>query len=114
MIKYLSDAYSVTPTPGSSWMNDSDEGRLESVKMALLESSPETTFKEKVDIVEAKKDGQVIVKFLEPLGPEVRGTILLDLEEYLKGKVERGLTVWLEPLGDRNSLRNLRGIEVKK
>jgi hypothetical protein len=31
----------------------------------------------------------------------------------LKAHIDDALTVWLEPLGDRNSLRNLRGIEVK-
>lgn len=114
MFKYLSNSFSITPTPGLSWVNDSDEGRLACIKQSLFKSSQEATFKDKVDIIDAKKDGQVIVKFLEPFGPEIRGTILLDLEEYLKGMVDPGLTVWLEPLGDRNSLRNLRGIEVKK
>jgi hypothetical protein len=35
------------------------------------------------------------------------------LEDYLKESIDAGLVVWLEPFGDRNSLRNLRGIEVK-
>ena len=110
---HRSDAFSVTPTPGPTWVNNSDGGRVEILKNALTQSSNETTFKGKVEVIEAKKDGQVIVRFLEALGPERRGTVLLDLEEYLKRTVDRGLTVWLEPLGDRNSLRNLRGIEVK-
>lgn len=114
MKNYLSDAFSITPTPGMFWVNDSDVGRLERVSVALSESSTGTTFKEKVEIVEAKRDGQVIVKFIETFGPELRGTILLDLEEYLKKRVDLGLTVWLEPMEDRNTLRNLRGIEVKK
>ena len=54
------------------------------------------------------------MKFTEPHGPEIRGTKLLDLEELLKENVDLGITIWLEPLGDKNSLRNLRGIEVKK
>ena len=36
-----------------------------------------------------------------------------DLEAFLKESIDPGLVVWLEPLGDRSSLRNLRGIEVK-
>ena len=119
MKNHLSDAFSITPTPGISWENDSEENRLDIVRKALS-ASPESVqliilqfLKEKIEILEAKKDGQVIVRFLEAFGPQLRGTILLDLEEYLKGTVDQGVTVWLEPLGDRNSLRNLRGIEVK-
>lgn len=63
--------------------------------------------------VEAKQDGQVIMRLKEPLVSSERGTLLLDLEVFLKEAVDPGLVVWLEPLGDRSSLRNLRGIEVK-
>ena len=38
----------------------------------------------------------------------------MDFEVHLLAYVDGALNVWLEPLGDRNSLRNLRGIEVKK
>ena len=58
-------------------------------------------------------DGQVIVRLQESLPASQRGGLLLDLEDFLKGAVDPGLAVWLEGLGDRNSLRNLRGIEVK-
>ena len=63
--------------------------------------------------VEAKPDGQVIIRLLEPVPADKRGTLLLDLEAFLKESIDPGLAVWLEPLGDHNSLRNLRGIEVK-
>lgn len=64
-------------------------------------------------IVDAKLDGQIIVKLLQPVAADKRGTLLLDLEEFLIKSIDRGLVVWLEPFGDRSSLRNLRGIEVK-
>lgn len=67
-----------------------------------------------IELLHLKNDGQVIVNFRTPVGPELRGGILLDLEELLKTEFDQGITVWLEPLGDKNSLRNLRGIEVKK
>lgn len=107
----LSYARTVTPTPGSVWLNLSDDGRLDMAKKTLAASSLET--KKILEVTAAKRDGQIIVSFLEPVGPDRRGTILLDLEEFLKDKIDPGLAVWLEPLGDRNSLRNLRGIEVK-
>ena len=27
--------------------------------------------------------------------------------------IDNGITVWLEPVGDKSKLRNLRGIEIK-
>ena len=69
---------------------------------------------EMIELLEIKNDGQVIVNFRSPVGADNRGGLLLDLEELLKREFDQGITVWLEPLGDKNSLRNLRGIEVKK
>jgi len=67
-----------------------------------------------IEICELKKDGQVIVNFRCPVSADKRGVLLLDLEEMLKNEFDQGVTVWLEPLGDKNSLRNLRGIKVRK
>lgn len=67
-----------------------------------------------INLVDVKDDGQVILSLKEALGPDRRGTLLLDFEDALKRQVDIGLNVWLEPLGDRSSLRKLRGIEVKK
>ena len=85
-------------------------------RLALLSNAvlKLASFATAIEIVDARPDGQVIVKFTEPVGPEIRGTFLLDLEETLKANVDPGITIWLETLGDKNSLRNLRGIEVKK
>jgi hypothetical protein len=55
----------------------------------------------------------VIIRFTEPVDVSKRGLLLLDLEEALKREIDQGITVWVEALGDKNSLRNLRGIEVK-
>ncbi|WP_156302385.1 hypothetical protein [Methylogaea oryzae] len=55
----------------------------------------------------------MIVGLLQPLSAGERGTLLLDLEAFLKETVEPSLAVWLEPLGDRSSLRNLRGMGGK-
>ena len=41
-----------------------------------------------------------------------RGTFLLNLEENLKCKIDNGINIWHEAIGDKSSLRNLRGIEV--
>jgi len=65
------------------------------------------------EVVSIKNDGQVIIRFTEPVAVSKRGLLLLDLEAALKSEIDQGITVWVEALGDKNSLRNLRGIEVK-
>lgn len=107
-IRYAS---SDTPTPGITWSQQSDEERLALIKKNLIADMP--AMNGVLSVVAAKQDGQIIAKLLEPVPADKRGTLLLDLEAYLKDKIDAGLTVWLEPLGDRSSLRNLRGIEVK-
>ena len=39
--------------------------------------------------------------------------MLLDFEEELKKSIDQGITIWLEPVGDKSKLRNLRGITIK-
>lgn len=95
-----------TPTPGKEWLEKSNDERLELIKKALASNNT-------VEPISAQENGQIILKFNDPLGPEKRGTVLLDIEEDLKKSVDQGLYVLLETLGDKNSLRNLRGIEVK-
>ncbi len=104
-------AHTNTPTPSIIWQKLSDIERLCLIRQALDTWRP--TSSAVLGIAAAKPDGQVIARFLEPVAAAERGTLLLDLEIFLKNTVDEGLMVWLEPLGDRNSMRNLRGIEVK-
>jgi hypothetical protein len=99
-----------TPTPGSAWRGLSDAERCARVVDTL---KSEAAFAAAVIIAAATEDGQIVVNLAEPLPAGKRGQLLLDVEAHLKQKIDQGLSVWLEPLGDRNSLRNLRGIEVK-
>lgn len=107
MLKY---ADTDTPLPSSEWQRLSDSERRSRVE-GVLRDNP--VFNSAVVMVEANKDGGIIVQLAEPMPASRRGTMLLDLEEFLKKAIDGGLVVWLEPLGDRNSLRNLRGVEVK-
>lgn len=111
MSSNLQYATALTPKPGAMWQQAPDSERLESVKKAMASNAafPSNI----ITAVEAKADGQVIVRLHAPVSADKRGTLLLDLEDFLKATVDSGLAVWLEPLGDRSSLRNLRGIEVK-
>ena len=107
----LSYAATSTQLPSESWSKLRVDERLGLIRTALATQS--SGLGANLVVTSTKEDGQVIVSFKEPVGAAMRGSILLDLEQYLKDMIDPGLTVWLEPLGDRNSLRNLRGIEVK-
>lgn len=108
-IKHYADVG--TPAPGVSWVALDEQQRIDQV-LDKLEASP-AQFLSRIQVITAKADGQVIVHMKQSLPANQRGPFLLDLEEYLKANIDQALVVWLEPLGDRNSLRNLRGIEVK-
>lgn len=100
-----------TPVPGDIWRTLTDRERLLEVEGALMTQLP--ALRDLVSIVDAKSDGQIIVSLRVPVPADKRGTLLLDLEGGLKDLIDPGLVVWLEPLGDKSSLRRLRGIEVK-
>lgn len=67
----------------------------------------------KIEVTRVLPDGQIFVNLTESLPPQVRGTLLLDFEHELKVTVDSGLIVWCEPLGDKSTLRNLRGIQIR-
>ena len=73
-------------------------------------------FQSKVELIntEQMKDGliYVYVNFITKVSPKERGTLLLDLEDELFQKDQK-YRVWHIALGDKNSLRNLRGIKIK-
>ena len=108
MLKY---AYADTPSPSIEWQRLSDAERLARVIDAL--GAVTTVFNSVIVVIKAMKDGQIIVNLVESMPASKRSTLLLDLEAFLKEAIDPGLVVWLTSLGDRNSLRNLRGIEVK-
>jgi RNase H-fold protein (predicted Holliday junction resolvase) len=106
------NASAMTPTPSLSWLKKAETERLTVLKLAICTAS--NNLQELVEFLEAKDNGYVVVSLKHDLGPGERGTLLLDLEDLLKEKVDIGLTVWLEPQKDKSALRKLRGIEVKK
>ena len=74
------------------------------------------SFKEKIELkdIEYLKNGliYVYVFFKTKISPSERGSLLLDLEDEMC-KLNSQIRVWHIPLGDKNSLRNLRGIKIK-
>ena len=103
--------YANSPTlkVSQKWIAASKSARKNLIDTLLLDNKFSC-----IELVETRDDGQIIVRFSIPVEVDLRGTLLLDFEENLKELVDEGLSVWLEPLGDKSSLRNLRGIKVKK
>ena len=97
-----------TPLPSSTWKIISEEVRIAKVKLAIKDFPGN----EIIEIKQAHIDGQVTIVLNNVLTASLRGLFLLDLEEWLKKMLDNGITIWHEPIGDKNSLRNLRGIEV--
>lgn len=96
-----------TPIPSKLWVSQSQKDRLERIEKVS------EFFTGVLTAVEARDNGHVIVKLLKDFNPGDRGTLLLDYEFHLKDKIDEAITIWIEPLGDKNTLRKLRGVEVK-
>ena len=64
-------------------------------------------------MTEAAENGQITLLIERTISAGVRGLMLLDLEQALKDSIDKGITVWLVPVGDKSKLRNLRGIQIK-
>lgn len=102
--------FASTPTDAvtTSWVSKSKEQRINELSVAMLG----TRFEEFITLTRALDNGQVYVSLNRPVNSSERGQLLLDLESHFKSSVEVGINLWCEPLGDKNSLRNLRGIQV--
>ncbi|MAI83613.1 MAG: hypothetical protein CMM91_01595 [Rickettsiales bacterium] len=106
-----SDAFAVTPKPKKKWLELSSSKRLRIVS-EKLQFMDEKIFSI-IKILSANVEGHIIVKLLKELSPAERGTLLLDIEFYLKNNVDEALYLSVEPMGDKSSLRNLRGLTIK-
>ena len=101
-------AASLTPQVRADWANLDNESRLSRINEVLVGSK----FFEAVTPTRTFEDGQIYFLFKKPIPSSTRGNFLLDLELLLKKNIDPGVFIWCEPIGDKNSLRNLRGIEI--
>ena len=110
MKKGISIEYANEESPLSSnkWRSISELERITMLNLALKSFGEKNIIK----VTKANLDGQVTIIFNEIMTASERGEYLLDLEDFFKNKVDEGITIWHEAIGDKNSLRNLRGIEV--
>ena len=99
-----------TPTTSDYWINLPEEKRKKLIKDELSKDESLNEF----EIYQTSNDGQIVFKVNKTISSNIRGMLLLDLEERLKKNIDKGLTVWFEPIGDKSKLRNLRGIKIQQ
>ena len=97
-----------SPSTGISWVNMTNDKRISLLEASIQLFSPQIDLK----VVEAYENGQVSIHINSAIEINDRGEFLLNLEEHLKSTIDVGINIWHEPIGDKSSLRNLRGIEV--
>ena len=96
-----------TPTTSKDWVVKSEKDRIE---MILKELKKNILYKD-FEVVKAPDNGQILLRIEKIIPANVRGLLLLELEEKLK-LIDNGITLWCEPVGDKSKLRKLRGVEI--
>ena len=96
-----------SPMVGNLWKEMSENERIGTINIAAGKLC------EGIEVVEANELGHVSIILKEKLEASERGPLILEFEQRLKEKIDQGITVWHKPIGDKSSLRNLRGIEIK-
>ena len=88
--------------------------KLNEIEMIALLTVPDN-FVKLVEITNVSEDStgvlNVEVVLKKSLPPKERGPILLDLEDEMCID-NPTIRIWHTPLGDKNSLRNLRGVSL--
>jgi hypothetical protein len=97
-----------SPSTGISWVNMTKDKRILLLERSIKLFSPEVD----INVIDAHENGQVSIIINSLIKINDRGAFLLNLEENLKSTIDVGINVWHEAIGDKSSLRNLRGIEV--
>ena len=98
-----------SPITKENWRKLSKIERLDLVKEKISRNNKFQV----IHPTKANKNGQVFIKLLVDTPASKRGILILSFERILKDSIDQGINVWHEPIGDKNSLRNLRGIEIK-
>jgi len=102
--------YSNTETPktNKAWTEISEGDRVKLLNIELEKFNLYKNF----EITKAPSNGQIEIKIDKIISADKRAILLLDLEKILKINIDKGITVWCDPVGDKSKLRNLRGVEI--
>ena len=98
-----------TPSPEKSWLELKDPQRVLLINDVIAQLNKSN----KIICTRALSSGEVYLNILESIAVSERLDFFLDLELELKKSIDDAIFVSCEPLGDKSSLRNLRGIQVK-
>ena len=107
MIKNFSNEK--TPVTGESWRKMNEKDRINKIYKLFEENEAYKEFK----ILSAPDNGQIVLQIERLIPANERGIFLLDLEIILKNNIDKAITVWCEPVGDKSKLRQLRGVKIK-
>ena len=107
IMKHFADAD--TPLPGEAWKNLSEEKRKQSISDVIHKYDQY----DDLEVQSAANDGRVVLRTEKIIPANERGLYYLKLEGILKQKVDLGISVWCEPVGDKSKLRALRGVNFK-
>ena len=111
MSDIYNNAIGETPKASNDWLNLKQKERFSLLSNTL---DKKKDFGEILELVFANDSGEITFRFKRETSPSERGSILLDLEFFLKKEIYEFLYVSIEPIGDKNSLRRLRGIDIIK
>jgi len=103
------DANAETPTTQTTWKLMPDIERIKLLNNQIRKKQDYMS----ISINKTTESGQVLVTLDGKFSASERGVYLLDFERYLKDNFDQGINVWCETIGDKNSLRNLRGIQIR-
>ena len=103
------DANAEAPVTQTTWKLMPDIERIKLLNKQMVKNQDYM----RISIKKTLENGQVLVSLDSKFSASERGVYLLDFERYLKDNVDQGISVWCETIGDKNSLRNLRGIQIK-
>jgi len=103
------DANADTPVTQTTWKLMPDIERINLLNEQIGKKQDYMS----ISINKTTESGQVLITLDGKFTASKRGIYLLDFERYLKDNVDQGISVWCETIGDKNSLRNLRGIQIK-
>ena len=96
-----------TPVTSQDWRKKSEKNRIDIVSEELKKNSLYKDFQ----AIKVPDNGQIVLKIERIIPASQRGLLLLELEEKLK-LIDKGITIWCEPVGDKSKLRKLRGVEI--
>jgi hypothetical protein len=103
------NSFADSPQASQEWKKRSEKERI----LQIIEKLNINLKINNFEVFSAQEDGQVVLRTSKSTPAKERGIELLEIEEMLKKSIDEGITVWLEPVGDKSKLRNLRGITFK-